>query len=105
MRRSKPDNHKNMRFKKGRWLKVVNKLDEVQVMWLVRTKRNGTKSTKEIGTSWYLSTLGAEAYARYSEVEISTDQISTKNDSMTTPADAWYILLVLANHEENRYLM
>ena len=46
---SKPDKHKNMRFKKGRWLKVVNKLDEVQVMWLVRTRRNGTMSTKEVG--------------------------------------------------------
>ena len=72
MRRSKPDNHKNMRFKKGRWLKVVNKLDEVQVMWLVRTKRNGTKSTKEIAEHLGISPRWVQKlYARYSDVEIS----------------------------------
>ena len=72
MRRSKPDNHKNMRFKKGRWLKVVHKLDEVQVMWLVRTKRNGTMSTKEIAEHLGISPRWVQKlYARYSDVAIS----------------------------------
>ena len=38
----------NMRFKRGRWLQVVNKLDEDQVRWLVRENRNGMISKKEI---------------------------------------------------------
>ena len=38
----------NMRFKNGRWLQVVNKLDEDQVRWMVRENRSGTTGNKEI---------------------------------------------------------
>ena len=52
----------NMRFKNGRWLQVVNKLDEDQVRWMVRENRSGTTGNKEIaGLLGVSRAVGTEA--------------------------------------------
>ena len=101
---SKPDKHKNMRFKKGRWLKVVNKLDEVQVMWLVRTRRNGTMSTKEVAEHLDISPRWVQKLClRYRNVKISEIKYPQKmgRPVLTMPGRTVQSA-VLANHEENR---
>lgn len=59
------------RFKGGRWLSVVNKLDEDQVKWMVHQYRNGTKS-KEIAETLGISVRWVQKLgAKYKNVQIS----------------------------------
>ena len=62
----------NMRFKNGRWLQVVNKLDEDQVRWIVRENRSGTTGNKEIAGLLGVSVRWARKLcAKYRDVETS----------------------------------
>ena len=45
----------NMRFRNGRWLQVVNKLDEEQVKWIIRQNRDGTATNREIADTMDIS--------------------------------------------------
>ena len=44
-----------MRFKKGRWLQVVNKLDEDQAGWIVGQNRNGARPNRELAETFGIS--------------------------------------------------
>ena len=93
-----------MRFKKGRLLKLVNKLDKVQVMWLVRTRSNGTMSTKEVAEHLDISPRWVQKLcARYHNVELSEIKYPQKmKHPVLTLLGRTVQSAVLANHEKNR---
>ena len=70
----KPGRHKRAttRVKNGRKLVVIHKLDEEQVRWIVRTRRNGTMGTKEIAETMGISARWVQKLCkRYAGVDPS----------------------------------
>ena len=103
---SEPDKHKKakMRFKNGRWLQVVGKLDEDQVKWLVRQNQNGTRTNKEMAENLGISIRWVQKLCvRYAHMNPSTIQYP---DTMGRPPNTLpgrrEHAAVLSNHRKNR---
>ena len=62
-----------MRFKDGRWLQVVNKLDEEQVKWIIRQNRDGTHTSREIAKIFGISMRWVQKLcAKYKDMPLSS---------------------------------
>ena len=103
---SKPSKSKKakMRFKNGRWLQVVNKLDEDQIKWIVRQNRNGTYTNREIANIYDISMRWVQKIcARYKDKDPATikypDPMGRPQDSMPGRREQ---SAVLSNHTKNR---
>ena len=65
------------RFKRvgGRWVRLMRKLDEDQVRWIIREKRKGEKTTKEIASTMEVSEIWVKKlWARYGRTKPSEIQ-------------------------------